>query len=147
VDASSAFGRTTFEDNRVEVDLGWTAPLSVSGPGAGGAPTATALLCDLLSEQNPCNERGTSRPPFTSAEDPRLHRWLVVGACTLPVLEKICRDASVFFESGAEHGGEAGVFVFCPWADLARLSDRLRAKSVASWVAREDDAGSRGNRE
>jgi homoserine dehydrogenase len=48
VPESSPFGRTTFEDNRVEVDLGWSSPLSVSGPGAGGAPTAAALLSDLV---------------------------------------------------------------------------------------------------
>jgi homoserine dehydrogenase len=39
-----AFAQTELEDNRLEVDLGWTAPLTVSGPGAGGLPTATALL-------------------------------------------------------------------------------------------------------
>src|SRR3989442_9840238 len=43
VPSDNPFGRTELEDNRVEVDLGWAAPLAVSGPGAGGPPTATAL--------------------------------------------------------------------------------------------------------
>ncbi|HEY3747025.1 MAG TPA: homoserine dehydrogenase, partial [Gemmatimonadaceae bacterium] len=49
VSSRSSFGQTVFEDNRVEVDLGWGSPLSVSGPGAGGAPTATSLLSDILA--------------------------------------------------------------------------------------------------
>jgi homoserine dehydrogenase len=49
VDAGSAFARTRDEENRVEVHTGWSAPLCASGPGAGGVPTATALLSDLLA--------------------------------------------------------------------------------------------------
>jgi homoserine dehydrogenase len=45
----SAFGRARDEQNHVEVHTGWSAPLSASGPGAGGAPTATALLADFIS--------------------------------------------------------------------------------------------------
>ena len=49
VGAGSAFARTRDEENRVEVHTGWSAPLCASGPGAGGVPTATALLSDLLA--------------------------------------------------------------------------------------------------
>jgi homoserine dehydrogenase len=48
VDSRSAFAHTKDEENRVEVHTGWSAPLCASGPGAGGLPTATALLSDLL---------------------------------------------------------------------------------------------------
>lgn len=44
----SALGRTTGEQNRLIVDLGWSAPLELAGPGAGGVPTAAALWSDLL---------------------------------------------------------------------------------------------------
>ncbi len=77
VNADSSFGRTELEDNRVEVDLGWAAPLAVSGPGAGGQPTATALLADLLSSGLPRNERGRCATVYCAIDDPRLHRWLV----------------------------------------------------------------------
>ena len=74
-----AFARTVFEDNRVEVDLGWTAPLSVSGPGAGGLPTATAILGDLLSAVAPRNDRFAQKTEtFSCSEDPRDHKWLVI---------------------------------------------------------------------
>lgn len=47
VPADSALGRTLHEQNRVEISLGWTGPLTLSGPGAGGAPTAGALWGDI----------------------------------------------------------------------------------------------------
>lgn len=74
----SAFARTEFEDNRVEVDLGWPAPLSVSGPGAGGVPTATAILGDLLRAASPGVTRPQINETFACGSDPRSHRWLLV---------------------------------------------------------------------
>jgi homoserine dehydrogenase len=44
----SALGLTRDEGNHVDVYAGWRAPLCASGPGAGGKPTATALLSDLV---------------------------------------------------------------------------------------------------
>lgn len=78
VSAGSAFARTEFEDNRVEVDLGWSAPIAVSGPGAGGHPTATALLSDLLHSSLPSSHRASRRNAFVSADDSREHEWLIV---------------------------------------------------------------------
>jgi homoserine dehydrogenase len=80
VPRDSAFGRTDLEDNRVEVDLGWASPLCVSGPGAGGDPTAVALLADLLAPASPRNERGKCASCFTPAHDSRAHRWLIVSS-------------------------------------------------------------------
>jgi homoserine dehydrogenase len=79
VDSLSSFGRTCLEENRVEVDLGWGLPLSVSGPGAGGRPTAAALLSDLLRLESPPNDRGSGAQQFLSVADPRSHRWLVAA--------------------------------------------------------------------
>lgn len=73
----SAFAQTELEDNRIEVDLGWTAPLTVSGPGAGGTPTATAILGDLLNASPRANNRPESSGKFTCADDRRAHRWLL----------------------------------------------------------------------
>ncbi len=79
VDSLSSFGRTCLEENRVELDLGWGLPLSVSGPGAGGKPTAAALLSDLLRLESPPNDRGSGAAQFYSVTDPRPHRWLVAA--------------------------------------------------------------------
>jgi homoserine dehydrogenase len=75
-----AVAQTVLEDNRIEVDLGWTAPLTVSGPGAGGLPTATALLGDILNTQPRANDRSTLGPNHRCADDPRVHRWLLASS-------------------------------------------------------------------
>jgi homoserine dehydrogenase len=75
-----AFAQTELEDNRIEVDLGWSAPLTVSGPGAGGAPTATALLGDILNTQPRANDRSAKFAEFRCVEDRRVHRWLVASS-------------------------------------------------------------------
>ena len=76
-DENHAFARTELEDNRIEVDLGWTSPLTVSGPGAGGVPTATALLGDLLNFAPRANDKSRFPDTFECVEDVKVHRWLV----------------------------------------------------------------------
>jgi len=48
VPRGSLFARTIDEQNVISLDLGWNQPIVLSGPGAGGRPTATALLGDLV---------------------------------------------------------------------------------------------------
>ena len=80
VTAASGFARTIGEENRIEIDQGWSAPLTVSGPGAGAAPTAAALLSDLLRTSPPANARGSLGRAFYPLVDPREHRWLLLAA-------------------------------------------------------------------
>jgi len=47
VAADSSFGRTVGEENRVAITVGWSTPVELSGPGAGGVPTAASLWGDL----------------------------------------------------------------------------------------------------
>ena len=93
VHPASSFARTTQEENRVEVDLGWTSPLSVSGPGAGGAPTAAALLSDLVRFSSPPNDRGGDEARFVSIADWRSHRWLVGGRIQADVFTALATAA------------------------------------------------------
>jgi homoserine dehydrogenase len=69
-----ALARIRAEQNHVEVSTGGSAPLTASGPGAGGVPTATALLSDLVS-----TARSARRPPATiRAEiDARQLAWAI----------------------------------------------------------------------
>lgn len=102
VSARSAFARTVGEENRIEIDQGWSGPLSVSGPGAGAEPTATALLSDLLRTSPPPNARGPHGRVFFPVADPRQHRWLVLAPTSRAVeqltaaneigVERIWRD-------------------------------------------------------
>ena len=74
VAADSGFGRTTHENNLISLDFGWKAPIQLSGPGAGGLPTASALLGDLL-DVGP--QLTIPRQPPRCITDPRPHRWSV----------------------------------------------------------------------
>jgi hypothetical protein len=82
VERDSALAHTHDEGNRIEVHTGWSAPLCASGPGAGGAPTATALLSDLLSTRVGAPQRGRAS---RCSSDQRRSRWALAirGAPTL----------------------------------------------------------------
>ena len=74
VDADSAFGRTTHENNVITLDFGWRAPIQLAGPGAGGLPTATALLADLLDAGS---DLSIPAQPLRCIADPRAHAWSI----------------------------------------------------------------------
>ena len=74
VERGSALASTSHEQNRVEVHTGWSAPLCASGPGAGGLPTATALLSDLLAR--PGQARRVASADVASV-DRRASRWAI----------------------------------------------------------------------
>jgi homoserine dehydrogenase len=120
VSAESAFARTQLEDNRIEVELGWAAPLSVSGPGAGGRPTATSLLNDILSKSNGISHGGPARAAFTAVADPRVHRWLLVSEATT--------ERSI---------------ISATWKDLERSLALREYRGIPASVARIDDSVSK----
>ena len=98
VDPVGSFGRTCFEENRVEVDLGWGLPLSVSGPGAGGRPTAAALLSDLLRLESPPNDRGAGASQLLPVPDPRLHSWLIAAKQDATSLQHLASASGIGVE-------------------------------------------------
>ncbi|HEU4558745.1 MAG TPA: homoserine dehydrogenase [Longimicrobium sp.] len=75
VPASSELGRVRDEENAVVIDSRWNGRVRLAGPGAGGAPTASALLGDML--------RSTSRQArpraaaIASVDDAREHAWVI----------------------------------------------------------------------
>jgi homoserine dehydrogenase len=48
VDPASEWGRTRAEENLVLVETRWNGTIRLAGPGAGGPPTASAILGDLV---------------------------------------------------------------------------------------------------
>ncbi|MEP7001056.1 MAG: homoserine dehydrogenase [bacterium] len=82
VAADSALARTRDEGNHAEVFTGWRAPLCASGPGAGGVPTATALLSDLVSTSVTPRRRASA--PIAE-RDTRRFRW-AIEICGAPAL-------------------------------------------------------------
>lgn len=143
--ASTSFGRTEQEDNRVEVDLGWAAPLTVSGPGAGGPPTATALLGDLLNSALPRNERGSGAAAFTPVDDPRVHRWLL--ATTSSADSRFVLEASrIRIVEAADASEGIPIVAESRRAEILEAIRRLELCGLHPAVARLDlqSAGRRG---
>ena len=82
VPSDSSLARTRDEGNHVDVFVGWRAPLSASGPGAGGLPTAIALLSDLIATSEAPRRAGGAR---VARHDPRSFRW-AIEVCGKPEL-------------------------------------------------------------
>jgi len=75
VASGSDLGRARDEENAVVVESRWNGRVRLSGPGAGGAPTASALLGDMLrSAGRTGRTHAAPRPPV---EDGREHRWVI----------------------------------------------------------------------
>lgn len=88
----SPFGRTECEDNRLEIDLSWAAPLAAAGPGAGGLPTATAMLSDLVaSTPTPFRRHAAPR----AAKDERSLDWHVEARCAPATLVHALEDVGI----------------------------------------------------
>ena len=132
----SAFARTELEDNRVEVGLGWSGPLAVSGPGAGGAPTATSLLSDLLA---PASRATDSTPPctFAAVEDPRAHSWLVAARVPVAELARPVRESGIPVQSAGGFPGDPHVITRpVPWAAAQSLIQALAKSNADPLIAR-----------
>jgi homoserine dehydrogenase len=137
VPVASAFARTGGEENRVEVDLGWSSPLSVSGPGAGGAPTAAALLSDLVRFSSPPNDRGAHVPQFKSAADSRTHRWLIAARIAPNVLTALATAGRVPTEEARSNDGLSWLTTRpVSWVRVRRVLNALRELNTEPCVAR-----------
>jgi homoserine dehydrogenase len=154
VSSDSAFGRTVLEENRVEVDLGWTSPLSVSGPGAGGSPTAAALLSDLLRDSHPPNDRGAGAAQFNSVDDTSEHRWVVGAQFIAASLERIGNtfgfESECFTnelvsssEVRSSHAPDSALITApVTWRSVQPLIAALEASNGLPWVARYESEAS-----
>jgi len=135
---ASGFARTVFEENRIEIDAGWNAPIAVSGPGAGGVPTATALLSDLFA---PASNTTPHAHNARSAHDGRLFQWIVAARCTPERLKGVLRTASIDWHSVWSAQGETLARTRRrPFFAVERALADLNAEHAEPFVARLDDA-------
>jgi homoserine dehydrogenase len=74
VDEESVFARAAGEENIVEIETVHAGTIRLSGPGAGGPATASAVLADMVSAATtlPITHHGCSAAP-----DTRTLRWVV----------------------------------------------------------------------
>ena len=134
VSAASALGRVRDEQNHVEVDTGWSAPLTASGPGAGGVPTATALLADFV-----CTARQPARHGVASCgPDSRTSDWAVevVGAPRL-LHRAVPRCGLVYTDHAATHAWTVARDLTA--AEVDRLLGELRAQDGEPIAVRLDE--------
>jgi homoserine dehydrogenase len=75
VPAASELGRTRDEENAIVIASRLNGRVRLSGPRAGGAPTASALLGDMLRGSGRAG-RAPARS-YTPVEDSREHRWVL----------------------------------------------------------------------
>ena len=143
VEQGSALARTRDEQNRIEVHTGWSAPLCASGPGAGGLPTATALLSDLLVSRAPAR-----RPARRCGDCPDARRswWAieVLGAPALlhrhlPLSGLVHTDAAARVAWTIIEGATAGEI-----DELLRRLDDERASPIAVRFDDAEEPGTRG---
>ncbi|HEX5971672.1 MAG TPA: homoserine dehydrogenase [Gemmatimonadaceae bacterium] len=134
VSPASALGRVRDEQNHVEVDTGWSAPLTASGPGAGGAPTATALLADFVC---------TARPPVRDGvagcgPDLRTSDWAieVVGAPRL-LHRAVPKCGLVYTDHAATRAWTVARGLAA--AEVDRVLAELRAQGGDAIAARLDE--------
>jgi len=71
----SELGRTRDEENAVVIDSRWNGSVRLAGPGAGGAPTASALLGDML--RSAARQPRPRATPRASVDDAREHAWVI----------------------------------------------------------------------
>jgi homoserine dehydrogenase len=142
VDRDSALAHTRDEGNRIEVHTGWSAPLCASGPGAGGAPTATALLSDLLSTRVGAPLRGRAS---RCTSDARRFRW-AIGIRGAPVLLHRSVPACGLVHTDADATEAWALIENETSADVDRLLAALNAEGADPIAARLDDASTAEHR-
>lgn len=135
VAAESSLARTRDEGNHVDVFTGWSAPLSASGPGAGGLPTATALLSDLVcAHAAPWRSERVEVP----TQDPRRFAWAVEIRAEPVVLHRWI-PACGLVRTTADATSSWTIIESATATDVARLTGLLEALGAAPIAARLDD--------
>jgi homoserine dehydrogenase len=136
----SRFAAVHGADNLVEIDSAWSGALRFSGAGAGGAPTATALLGDILASPSPLS--ATHSRACSDAHDPRPRRWVLSVRCTdRRSLIDACTAAGltgVGVHADRRTGTLHVLTERCLRADVARATALLRARHEAVIASRYD---------
>ncbi len=137
VDRGGTLAAVREEQNLVLVDSAWNGAVALGGPGAGGGPTASALLGDVLRGARPVPARG--QPPRLLPDD-RPHRWVVSirRAAGQPGLLRRALEAGRLAVSHERiDGPESRVLLrAAPWSRVEPAVARLEATGHAPLVSR-----------
>ncbi len=159
----SPFARTIGEENRITIDAGWSWPIELAGPGAGGVPTASALLADLIqATTSPLAPLARSASPGANGSngmhrasrngiharassergDGREHAWLIgvrAGAAR-DARASLCAEGIAAAPAGATNGD--GWIATGPvrWTALESVLELLEHEGARPAVARLETA-------
>lgn len=135
VSPTGALGRVRDEQNHVEVHTGWSAPLTTSGPGAGGVPTATALLADFVCTARPADRHGDAS---SGAADLRAHDWAVEIVGSPRLLHRTVPKCGLVYTD--HHAARAWTVARgLTSTDVDRILDLLRANGGDGIALRLDE--------
>ena len=132
----SALARTRDEGNLAEVFAGWRAPLCASGPGAGGQPTAVALLSDLISTSGAPRRRALTRGAI---DDARGFRWAVEVRGGPSLLHRTVRCCGQVHTNDTASVSWTTVACASP-TEIGILREALESAGADPIVARYDEA-------
>lgn len=136
VAADSALARTRDEGNHAEVFTGWRAPLCASGPGAGGLPTAIALLSDLVTTSTTPRRRAGVR---VAVRDTRCFRWAIEIRGESALLHRSVRDCGLVHTNDTACLSWTTIESATP-ADIAELLETLESAGASPIATRYDEA-------
>jgi homoserine dehydrogenase len=146
VAADSELGQVRGEDNLVVVQSRWNGSLRLAGPGAGGAPTASALLGDLIRGARPLRPPREGRAAQGSADRP--HRWVLsipAAATAEPMLIRTLEQAELVPQQ-LRSDPDAIRVALAPsrWTQVELAVRALQANACAPVVSRLELPGGRG---
>jgi homoserine dehydrogenase len=140
VAAGSDLARTRDEQNLVVIDSRWNGRIALGGPGAGGGPTASALLGDMVraARRQPLPHPSTS----PAIPDRRPHAWAIGvdrGRGAQEALGRTLERAGINNERMAwTSDAVAARTEPVPWARVGLAVRALEAQGLAPAVLRVD---------
>lgn len=160
--AVSELGSARAENNVVIVDSRWNGRVALTGPGAGGTPTASALFSDILAGAGPATplasswsalgavnggkptgragngEEDATPVPWIVALDERAAGRAAAGGHGPAALKEAFASAGIVATDRRLAGGVAAARTGAvPWARVALAAARLTERGYASVVLRD----------
>ena len=142
VAAGSELARTRDEENAVLVDSEWNGRIRLSGPGAGGGPTASALLGDMVRSAG--RQRAIHPSAAPAAADRRPHAW-AIAVERGPAAEDALRATLDRVEVDVDRIARGDVSVMrtrpTPWPRIGLAIRAMESQGLAPAVLRVDGEG------
>jgi homoserine dehydrogenase len=139
VGSDSELGQVQGADNIVVIESRWNGLLRLAGPGAGGGPTASAVLGDLIRSARPLRPPSDGAP-LIGVPERGLHRWLLTvpadggPAAATRAIERAGIPAELMARDGATLGLRVEA---APWSRIDLALRSLRSAGLAAAAFRD----------